>query len=837
MKQIVTYIILTTFCCSNTYAQKLSLTDLTNLCNKKNWEDVNLTLLNKGWLYYDSEKGSTYKYNTITWSYNKDYYSEKAQAWFYLFTYEGFPNKISYSVFNKESYSIIQNSISSAGFKLVNSEIEDNEIISTYSNANYTLRISTEKREKNDNSWESRSLTAYNITLIKKAGIYDPDNGKKTDYYYGDVVKAEYTLSNGKINGQLKVYHYNGKLKKTGNYTNGVENGLFKEYNENGNLEAEYSMTNGELNGALKTYYPNGKLKKSGNFLKGNEHGNFVEYDEYGIKESEYVMANGMKNGVMKIYEDGKIDVSTTFKDDIRNGQRIEYYYNDETGKLQLKHIGEYINNEKNGTWKLFFVEEDNTERLLTYENFTKDVKNGLFQDIKGDSLIVGSYKNDELHGEYKIYRDFVRTLFGGVIRTDISKLTLTSEGSYFEGLQSGYWKYYDLSGTLRSEGRFSSGKETGEWKYYYSNWSDGKDGNMPYSKQLYLVQNYSNGRLDGKSTRYSYLEEEEYPCSEIDENKNPLDTCKRFVFQKVLETTFYKNGKLNGPFEVRDSINEIIVKGNFKDDLKDGEWLHRYSDKDINDETYFIYQKGNYTKDKRDGKWIQYYTEGKTAETFNYKNGELHGEYITWNQFNKPREKKQFNNGKLTELTTYDSLGVNLKNKYEIYDEKYNSYKCRKTEFYSDNTSSSQEYWVKKEKDIDHNWFELIFLIAIDKKLSDGAKGHKDGEFKLFNSNNQPIVTGKYYKEDRIGLWTFYYYDQNIKIESNFTQDKRTDEKYLNLNGELFSGEFVYLNNDNGIKEERKIKNGLRNGKTVYIDTKTKKTIKKESYKNGEMK
>src|SRR5690606_30844525 len=170
------------------------------------------------------------------------------------------------------------------------------------------------------------------------------------------------------------------------------------------------------------------------------------------------------------------------------------------------------------------------------------------------------------------------------------------------------------------------------------------------------------------------YLEEEEFPCSEIDENKNPLDTCKRFVYQKVLEITFYKNDKRNGPFELRDSINGIIAKGNFKDDLKDGEWLHRYSDKDINEEIYFIYQKGNYIKDKREGKWIQYYTEGKITETFNYKNGELHGEYIEWNQFNKPREKKQFNNGKLTELITYDSLGVKPKNKFEIYDNKYNS-------------------------------------------------------------------------------------------------------------------------------------------------------------------
>ena len=73
---------------------------------------MNQTLLAKNWTYSKSEKGNIYKYNTITWSFNKDYYINKAQGWFYLYTYEGYPNKISYSVFNKESYSLIQNSIS-----------------------------------------------------------------------------------------------------------------------------------------------------------------------------------------------------------------------------------------------------------------------------------------------------------------------------------------------------------------------------------------------------------------------------------------------------------------------------------------------------------------------------------------------------------------------------------------------------------------------------------------------------------------------------------------------------------------------------------------------------
>ena len=377
MKQIALTFSLSLFSCLTIYGQKLTLQDLTTLCGKNNWEDVNQSLVNKKWTFYDSEKGDTYKYNTITWSFNKDLFSDKAQAWFHLYTYEGYPNKVSYSVFNKESYSLIQNSISSSGFKLVNSEIEDNYVVSTYGNSLYTLEISTEKRT--DDDWSNRSTTAYRITIIKKAGIYDLENGKKTDYYYDDVVNAEYTLQNGKLNGQLKVYYLNGQLKKIGNYSNGEENGLFKEYDENGELTVEYPMKKGK------------------------------------------------KNGVLKFYESGKIDREYTFKDDVKNGQSITYYYDEESGELQFKLIGDYLEDEKNGTWNLFYF-NDNKEILLTYQNFVDDIKEGQFQEIKGDSLIIGNYKNDKLHGVYKVYLDVNRLFLGGMIRTNIAYLKLLEE-------------------------------------------------------------------------------------------------------------------------------------------------------------------------------------------------------------------------------------------------------------------------------------------------------------------------------------------------------------------------------------------------------------------------
>jgi hypothetical protein len=156
MRQKLLLSFLTILFISNSFGQKLTLTDLTTLCNKKNWEDVNQFMLIKGWTYYESEKGDGEKYNTITWSFNKDDYSDKAKGWFYLYTFDNFLNKISYSVYNKTAYLLIQNLLVSNGFKLIDSQIEDDTVISVYSNGNYTLRISNAKR--NDEDWADRSF-------------------------------------------------------------------------------------------------------------------------------------------------------------------------------------------------------------------------------------------------------------------------------------------------------------------------------------------------------------------------------------------------------------------------------------------------------------------------------------------------------------------------------------------------------------------------------------------------------------------------------------------------------------------------------------------------------
>ena len=763
--------------------QKLTLDDIENICNKSNWESVNQFLMNKNWEYHESEKGNSEKYSTITWSYEKTY-GDKASAWFYLYTYEGVPNKLSYSVFNKPSYSAIQNSVSSKGYKLQNSEIENNELISTYANSKFILKITTEKREKDSYSSFDESITAYSFLLIKKSSIYDLDNGKKIDYYYGNTKQTEYTIVNGEINGVLKVYYENGKLKKTGYYKNSLADG------------------------------------------------NFVEYDEEGNKTYEYYQSNDKKNGKLTAYEDNKISYSTHYKDDIQNGERIEYYYDDESGRLYLKVIGTLLNGEKEGSWSLIFIDKEKGERTLTKTSYSKGLKNGFSQDIKGDSLILANYANDKLNGNYKVYIDVTKTVFGGVIETDVSKLFLISDGKYQNDKKSDYWKNYSLTKSLSSEGNYLNDEKTGEWKNYYSKYTK-DDKPTHYSEKLYLIENYDRDKLNGLSTRFSYLNKEKYKCSELDENNKPKDSCTRMVFEKVLQKANYKDNMLNGEFELRDSLNVLVAKGNFKNDKKNGNWLHRYTDTDINDKPYEYFMEGLYENDEREGKWIYYYNKGevKVKKTINYSNGQLNGEFIEWNNYNKPKEIKQFDNGVFKQLVVLDSVGLKERSKFEIFDEYSNQYKCKFT-FYNNNGRASQVYWLKKDGEISHNWFEISFLLKLKEK--DKSLIYQDGEFRTYDSNDKPLIIGEYLEEDKIGDWSYYFYAQNVKLDVEYDDNNIISEKYLTIANELYDGDFTFTNNEDNVKEVRLIKDGLRNGKTVFIDLATGKTIKQVKYKDG---
>jgi antitoxin component YwqK of YwqJK toxin-antitoxin module len=105
---------------------------------------------------------------------------------------------------------------------------------------------------------------------------------------------------------------------------------------------------------------------------------------------------------------------------------------------------------------------------------------------------------------------------------------------------------------------------------------------------------------------------------------------------------------------------------------------------------------------------------------------------------------------------------------------------------------------------------------------------------YELISKEKQILSTGNYQDNLKNGIWKDVYLDQNVQMTTIWERGVIKSETYWDLKKlEDFSGEFIYLNVQNNTTEERKVKNGKRNGTTRYKDQ-NDKTIKKESYKEG---
>ena len=182
---------------------------------------------------------------------------------------------------------------------------------------------------------------------------------------------------------------------------------------------------------------------------------------------------------------------------------------------------------------------------------------------------------------------------------------------------------------------------------------------------------------------------------------------------------------------------------------------------------------------------------------------------------------------------TVYTDEGQKKIFQVEILARENDHFKVKKTKYF-DEKFYSKEYWVKSIKD--EIAFDYTFLpMTNDDKETDEI--YTDGNYLLSTINNEPLVEGTLFKGKKRDTWTNYYYDQKVKIENKYSNNEVVEELYLKLDGSLFSGEFENIDIEKNIKEVRKIKDGLRNGKTTFVNLETNKTINKENYKEGKLK
>lgn len=92
-----------------------------------------------------------------------------------------------------------------------------------------------------------------------------------------------------------------------------------------------------------------------------------------------------------------------------------------------------------------------------------------------------GSYNNGVPSGYWKFYYENGR---------------LKKEGNINNGQPSGYWKYYFENGLLLAEGNFNNGIQSGHWKYYYPNGPKESEGSY---NNGYKVGEWIYYEIDGR--------------------------------------------------------------------------------------------------------------------------------------------------------------------------------------------------------------------------------------------------------------------------------------------------------------------------------------------------
>jgi len=143
---------------------------------------------------------------------------------------------------------------------------------------------------------------------------------------------------------------------------------------------------------------------------------------------------------------------------------------------------------------------------------------------------------------------------------------------------------FYHPNKKIEQKGKYDKrGKAQGAWKWYYE------------SGNLLREENYRNDLEDGTMIEYS-------------------DSGK------VITKGDFMDGLKEGPWILE--LPEYREEGNYKADLRDGEWKHYYTS---NGKLRFI---GRFIDGVPDGMQIYYYENGKESQTGKYVGGLKEGDW-----------------------------------------------------------------------------------------------------------------------------------------------------------------------------------------------------------------
>ncbi len=471
------------------------------------------------------------------------------------------------------------------------------------------------------------------------------NDGFQQFFYQNGKLSSEGTMKAGQPDGYWKSYYETGTLKSEGNRLNFKLDSIWKFYNPKGKLVLEITYQEGKRNG-FKTsfldretireyfindikekftmyYHPDGWKKLEIPYIKGLEQGIGKEYNETGdiITITEYKKGyiverlkinrkdkyDRKQGRWMSFWENGKIRLEGTYKNNMKNGYFKEYSEKGDLIKI-TKFLDDIMQPEAVEIQKLEIEKEYYADGKV---KTTRLYRNGILEGIsiayspEGMILSAIEYRNGLVAGEGLVLEDGGRT---GHWKEYYPGGTLKAEGDYNNGTKTGSWKYYHMNGKIEQTGVYNNqGKPDGIWRWYYD------------SGQLLREENYYRGKKDGLTEEYSedgtiiergdYLEDlEDGPWFQL-----IGDFYQRGTYRDGLRTGNWVSYQLNKGETGTDSLT--LFKGNFLDDLPDGKHTYYWDNGKVRDE-------GTFVAGKKEGDWIKYNYDGTLFLIITYRNG-----------------------------------------------------------------------------------------------------------------------------------------------------------------------------------------------------------------------
>jgi antitoxin component YwqK of YwqJK toxin-antitoxin module len=330
----------------------------------------------------------------------------------------------------------------------------------------------------------------------------------------------------------------------------------------------------------------------------------------------------------------------------------------------------------------------------------------------------------------------------------DIKKTKIQSAGSYYKDAlgqtrdKHGKWEYYNEFGDLEETRNFYREKLHGQVFLKYANGKPRQEGYFKLNKQDSIYREWvENGNLivEGyyKNNKPFGIWKRYYMNGQPESIEEYIDTVcyiKSFWLNDSLHTQVIKNG--NGTKTAYFPNGKLKEKYNYKDGLRDGPC----EDWSING---YILLKGNFKQERKDGEWNYYYYTGDLEKTSNYKNGLLEGPYTYY----------------------YDTKMVNVSGNYHLgkKEGKWNWFtnkggKDMEGSFVNDLQDGAWIYYYPTGQ-VSYNAFY--------------KEGKKEGKWEYYYKNNHLFKVGTFKNDVKDGLWETWYEDGTLLMTGKYSNGK----------------------------------------------------------------